>query len=98
MVTNAGQVFDTAPPDENDGVFLEVMAFVGDIGDDLLSVGQADLGDFAHGGIGLLRGTGHDLDTNAPAERGIFQGRRLGFRFKFAAALADQLINCWHFA
>src|SRR5271157_3894661 len=53
VVTNAGQILDAAAAHQDDGVFLQIVAFIGDIGDDLEPVGEADFGDFAHGRIGL---------------------------------------------
>src|SRR5512136_272232 len=45
MVTNAREILHTAATDEHNGVFLKVVAFIRDIGDDLITVGEAHLGD-----------------------------------------------------
>src|SRR5579862_8665499 len=42
LVTNTGKVADTAATDEHDRVFLQVVAFAGNVGGDFLAVGQAD--------------------------------------------------------
>jgi hypothetical protein len=66
VVADAGKVFYAASADEDDAVFLEVMAFTADIGDDLLAVRKADPCDLSEGRVRLLRGLGFDLDADAP--------------------------------
>src|SRR4051812_14989133 len=46
-VANAGQVLHAAAVDEHDRVFLQVVAFAGNVADDFLTGGQTDLGDLA---------------------------------------------------
>ncbi len=65
MVADPGKVADAAPADEDDGVFLEVVAFAADVGGDFLAVGKADAGDFSKGGVGFFGGDGFDLEADA---------------------------------
>ena len=96
MVTDSGQIFDTATTDQNDRVFLKVMALIRDIGDNLVAIGKAHFGNLAHGRIGLLGGARHDLNADAPAKGRVLQGWRLGLMLQFAAALTDQLVYGRH--
>jgi len=72
------------------------MSLIRDVGDYLISAGQADLGHFPDGGIRLFGRTGHDLGADTPAKWVLAQGRGLTFRLRIAAWLADKLIDCWH--
>ena len=47
MVTHAGQILDTTAPDQNNGVFLQVMADTGNISRDLDLVVRRTLATFA---------------------------------------------------
>lgn len=65
VVADAGEVFDAAAADEDDGVFLEVVAFAWDVGGDFDAVDEAHAGDFAEGGVGFFGGLGADLGADA---------------------------------
>src|SRR3546814_13005958 len=52
----AGQVLDAAAANHDDRMFLQVMAFAGNVGGDFETVGEADARDLAQGRIGLFRG------------------------------------------
>ena len=75
VVTHTGKIFHTASADEDDGVFLKIVTFAGNVSDDFLSVGQAHLGDFAESGVGLFGRTGHYLHANATALRTVHERR-----------------------
>ena len=75
VIAHTRQIFYFTAAHQHYGVFLEIVAFAGDVGDDFLTIGQADLGDFAQGGIGFLGGAGHDLNAHAAALRAIDQRR-----------------------
>jgi len=60
-------------------VLLEVVALAADVGPDFLTVGEADAGDFAEGGVRLFRGFGGDFDADAALKWGVF-GVILGFK------------------
>ena len=64
MVTNAGQVLDTAAADHNHRVLLQVVADTGDISGNLVAVGQTHTGDLTESGVRLLGGGG----TNCGAD------------------------------
>src|SRR5579862_4914963 len=53
VVANTGQVLDTTAANQHDAVFLEVVAFAADVGNDFETVGQAHLGDLAQSGVRL---------------------------------------------
>ena len=38
VVTNPGQIFHTATAHQHDGVFLQIMAFIGDVGNDFMAI------------------------------------------------------------
>ena len=69
VVTYTGEVLHTTAADEHDGVFLQVVAFSGDIGVDLLAIGQSYTRHLTHRRVRLLRGRGVHTRTNAPALR-----------------------------
>lgn len=71
MVADTWKVFYPAAANEDDGVFLEVVAFTTDVGDDFEAVGQANLGDFTKRGVRLLGRPGHDLEADAAALRAV---------------------------
>jgi len=75
VITNTGKILHTSTTDEYDRVFLKIVAFAGNVGDDFLAVGETYLGDFAKRRVGLLRCTGHYLYTDAAALR-TFHERR----------------------
>ena len=96
VVTHTGQVLHAAAAHEHDRVFLQVVAFVRDVGDDFVAVGEADLRDLAERGVRLLGGAGHDLHADAAAEGSAFERGRLGLVANAATALADELVNGGH--
>ena len=64
VVTNTGQVLDTAAANQNDGVLLQVMADAGNVRGDLNTIRQADTGDLTQSRVRLLGGHG----TNCSAD------------------------------
>ena len=56
VITHAWEVLNTTATDHNDGVFLKVVAFAGDVGVDLFLVGEADTGNLTHSRIRFFRG------------------------------------------
>src|SRR5579864_6570316 len=70
MVAHARQVLDTPAANEHDGVFLQIMAFTGDIGGDFHTIAQAHTGNFAHGRVGLFGGHGAHLGADTAFLRG----------------------------
>src|SRR3546814_453422 len=96
VIAHAGKVAYTAAADQHNAVFLEVVAFAGDVGDDFALVGQADLGNLAERRVRLFRGRRIDTGANAALLRVRFHGRDLGVRLLRRPALADQLVDRGH--
>src|SRR5438876_9584722 len=49
VITDTGEVFHTAATHQNDGMLLQIVAFVRDVSDDFIAVSQAHFGHFTHG-------------------------------------------------
>ncbi len=96
VVTDAGEVANAAAADEDDGVFLEVVLFAGDIGGDFAAIGESDAGDFPEGGVGFFRGHGLDLEADAAFLRAGLDVFDLVDASEGSAGLFDQLIDGWH--
>src|ERR1700754_577685 len=63
VIANARKILHAAATDQHDAVFLQVVAFAGDVGQRFETVGQAHLGDLAERGVRLLRRRGVDAGT-----------------------------------
>src|SRR5690606_12158186 len=97
VVANAGKVLHAAAADQNNRVFLQVVAFAGDVANGFVAVlGQADLGDLTQSRVGLLRGRRVDAGANAAALGRTFQSRDLVTGGLGLARLADQLVDRRH--
>src|SRR6202790_5146756 len=96
VVAHAGQVLDAAAADHDHRVFLKVMAFTGNVADDLEAIGQAHLGDLAKRRVRLLRGRGVDARANAALLRRLLQRRHLLARLLYNARTCDQLVDRRH--
>src|SRR5690606_21321810 len=70
--------------------------FAADVGDDLVAVGQAHLGDLTQGGVRLLRGGGVDTGADAATLGAVFQRRALAALATDLARFAQQLSNGRH--
>jgi len=92
VVTNTGQVADTAASDEDDAVFLEVVALAADVGGDFFAVGEPHAGDFPHGRVGLFGCRGADLEADAAFLRGGVEVADLGLGLGRLAGVSDQLV------
>ena len=77
-------------------MLLEVVALTGDVGVDLLTVGEADTGYLTHSRVRLLRGGGVDTHAHASALGARVECRRLAVCLELCTALADELLNCRH--
>lgn len=96
VVTDTWKVFHPAAANEDDGVFLEVVAFAADVGDDFETVGEADFGDFPKRGVGLFRRAGHDLQANAAALWTVHECGGLRLLGRSVASFANELIDGRH--
>src|SRR3546814_16745768 len=56
VVTHTGKIADTTAADQHNAVFLEVVAFAGDVSDDFAMVGQADRSNLAERRVRVFRG------------------------------------------
>ena len=106
MVTDAGEVLDTAAADHHDGVLLQGVTDAGDVSGDLVAVGQAHTGDLTKRGVGLLGGRGSHGGADASllgrreigglglqSVQTILQGGRSGLVGHLLSAFADQLVK-----
>jgi len=96
MVPHTRQILDSASPDEDHRVFLEVMAHAGNIGCYLDSVGQTDSSNLPQGRIGLLRGRSINPHTDSPFLRALLQGRSRRFPLYRSSRMTQQLVNRRH--
>src|ERR1041384_4171648 len=88
VVANAGKVADAASADQHHAVLLKVVAFTGDVGDDLALVRQTNLGPLAKGRVRLLRSRRIDAGADAALLRILLHRRDLGFGLLRFATLA----------
>ncbi len=91
-----GQVLGAAAADEHDRVLLQVVALARDVGDDLVAVRQAHLGDLAERRVRLLRRRRVDARADAAALRVALERDGPGGLALGRAALADELVDRRH--
>jgi hypothetical protein len=73
VVTDTWKVLHPSAANEDDGVFLEVVAFTADVGDDFESVGKANLSHFTESRVWLLGRASHDLKAYSAALRAVHE-------------------------
>jgi hypothetical protein len=96
VVAHTGQVADTTASDEDNRVFLQVVAFAGDVGRDFDAIGKANTGHFTEGRVRLLGGHRFDLQAHASLGGVALHGRMLRLGPLHRAWLLDELINRRH--
>src|ERR1043165_8951102 len=96
VVADARKVLHAATADQDHGVFLQVVAFAGDVAHSFDAGGQTDLGDLTKRRVRLLRGRGVDPGADAAALRATLQGRDLVPHRLVLPGLADELVDCRH--
>lgn len=96
VVSYTRQILHAATTNENDGMLLEIMTFVRNIGDDLAAVRETDLCHLTDSGVRLLRGARHDLHAHAAAKWVSIQSRRFRLCDYLAPAFAHELVDCRH--
>lgn len=74
VVTDTGQVTNTASADQNDRVLLQVVSDTGNVAGSFHSVGQTDSRDLTKSRVRLLRRHGRNLGANASLLRGAQVG------------------------
>ncbi len=93
VVANPRKVLDPASPNENDGVFLEIMALSGNIGRHLDAIGQPNAGNFAQSGVRLFRCGGINSRANAPPLGTTIEGRSFSLPDSLSSTATDELID-----
>ena len=93
VVTDTGKVFYTAAANHDDGVFLKVVAFTGDVRGDFEAVGETHTGDLTQSRVRLLRGGGVNTGAHATTQRASLQGQSLGLLRLCLTSLTDELFN-----
>src|ERR1700735_3888049 len=96
VVAHAGQILDAAAADHDHRMLLQIVAFTGNVANDLEAVGQTNLGDLPQSRIRLLRRRRIDARQHAALLRARLKRARLlaiGLRLP---RLADQLANRRH--
>ena len=93
VVTDTGKVFYTAAANHDDGVFLKVVAFTGDVRGDFEAVGETHTGDLTQSRVRLLRGRRVHAGAHAAAQRASLQCQSLGLLRLCLTSLTDELFN-----
>ncbi len=109
MVTHTRQILDTAAANHDDGVLLQVVANTGNVGSDLVTIGQTDTRDLTQSGVGLLGSRGTDCGADASLLGGaqiglsvlqsvhaLLHSGRSGLVGDLFSALSDELVKSWH--
>jgi len=109
VVTDAREVLDTAATDHDDGVLLQGVTHAGNVGGDLIAVGQTHTGDLTQSGVGLLgsRGSHGGADASLLGRRQIgglglqgvqteLQSGRSGLEGNLFSSFTDQLVKSRH--
>src|SRR5699024_10802077 len=97
LVTNTRKVLHTTTADKHHGVLLPVVARSWDVCGNLDTGGQAHTSNLTQSGVRLLRRGGVHVGANATTLRGTLQRSGSNLRARSIAALADQLLNSWHY-
>jgi hypothetical protein len=77
-------------------MFLQIVAYAGDIGGNLCPVGKPHPGHLPQRRIGLFGGYSHNPGTDPPLLGAGLKRRRLRFGGRLLPPETNQLINCWH--
>ena len=96
MITDSGKIGNTTAADEDDGMFLEVVALTGDIGVDDLVVRELDTGDLTLSRVGLTGLLVEDADANALLLEAGVEGGGFGVLLEGLTAAAHDLVERGH--
>src|SRR5205823_6370907 len=91
VVANARQVLHTAATDQDDGVFLQIVADTGDVGCYFNPIGQTHTCYFAKGRIRLLWRLRIHASAYASLLRTFLQRRTTRLVFRFPSTLSNEL-------
>src|SRR5210317_1744926 len=92
VISNTRQILDTAAPDQNHAVLLQVVTFATDVARHLKTVGQAHTRDFPKSRVRFLRCGRVNTSTNTTLLRASFQCRYIALVSFVLARLAYELI------
>src|SRR5512146_623422 len=96
VIAHARKVLDAAAADQDDAMFLKVVALAGNISERLISIRQAHLGDLAQSRIRLLGRGRVDAGADGALLRAALERRHLVALRLFAARLANELVDRRH--
>ncbi len=96
VVTDTGKVLYTAAANHDDGVFLQVVAFTGDVGGDFKAVGEAYTSNLTQSRVRLLRGGGVHAGAHAATLGAGLKRRGLLVLHNLLPRRADKLVDSWH--
>src|SRR4030042_6825675 len=97
MIPNSWKVFYPTSSNEDNGVFLEVMANPWNISGHLDSIGQSHSSNFSKSGIRFLGSGCINSNTNSPFLRGSRKSRGRSLTLDAFPSLSNQLIDCRHY-
>jgi hypothetical protein len=89
MVTNARKVFHTTATNENNGVFLKIVSFTGNICGNFITRSQTDTSHFAKSRVRLLRCHRLYNETNTTTLRASLKRGRFRMLSKRSTSLAN---------
>ena len=96
LIAYTGQIANASAADQHNGVFLEVVAFTGNIDSDFFSVAESNAGDFPESRVRLLGGHGSNDQADPFLLGASLQNGALGGIALDNAVATDQLIDGWH--
>src|SRR4030043_2215448 len=97
MIPNSWKVFYPTSSNEDNGVFLEVMANPWNISGYLDSIGQSHSSNFSKSGIRFLGSGCINSNTNPPFLRGSRKSGSRGLTFDAFPSFSNQLTNRRHY-
>jgi hypothetical protein len=96
MIPDPGEILYPAAANQHNRVFLQIVAYAGNIGGNFRTVGKPYTGNLAEGGIRLFGGNGHHPRANPALLGAGMQRGRLRFRANLLSSGAHQLIDSRH--
>jgi hypothetical protein len=94
VIPNPRQVFDPSSSNKNDGMFLEVMTYAGNITCNLNVIREPDSSHFSHGRIRLLGSRCEYTGAHAALLWAAFQCGRFALVLLCQSPFSNQLIDC----